>query len=499
MSGVVILVVASTCSSDDAAREVRVPDVRGAEDPTPMIVDYSPTLSDVPALMFLATHPGVDLLAVTLPGTGESSCAPGVRHTRALLQIAGHPEVPVACGPESPMAGGRDWPIELREAADVLRGVVLPGVSGGDRTDAVDLLGRTLAEAAEPVTIVTLGPLTNLGRLLDAEPQLAADVGSIVTMGGAFDVPGNVFDTGESDGVSPDAEWNLFIDPQSARVVLASGAPVTFVPLDATNFVPGDIGLFARLSATAATESGEAVRQLWAASLDTERSITSEWWYFWDELAAVIAVDPSVATMSQRSVALLDSGVTVESDDGVTALVASAADPERFEQLFLETFAGGEMPVMELSSGEARYLETLRAAIRRLDVAVDEAFTGVEGRADEVPADELAVKVVGDVFDALVAFDAEMSTADVPDRMQSRHEALVAAAAEALSARDRYIGALDAAARPEPAGVDGFFEMFFRATEDAGLASPFDALEAACGDLEITAYGLGATEDVCFR
>jgi pyrimidine-specific ribonucleoside hydrolase len=499
MSAVVVLVVAANCSSDDAAEEVGAPDGSGSEAPMPMIVDYSPTLSDVPALMFLATRPGVDLLAVTLAGTGESSCEPGVRNTRALLVIAGHAEVPVACGPESPMTGSRDWPIEFREAADVLRGVVLPRVSAGERIDAVDLLARTLTEASEPVTIVTLGPLTNLGHLFDAEPELATDVRSIVTMGGAFDVPGNVFDAGEIDDASPDAEWNLYIDPQSVRVVLGSGAPVTFVPLDATNFVPGDIGLFARLSATAATDSGEAVRQLWAASLDTERSITSEWWYFWDELAAAIAVDPSVATMSQRSVALLDSGVTVESEDGAPALVAGAADPERFEQLFLETFAGGEIPIMELSSGEARYLGTVRAAMRRLDAAVDDAFTGVEERADEVPADELAVQMVGDVFDALGAFDADMSTVDVPDRMRSRHQALVTAAAEALSVQDRYIEAVDAAARPGPAGVDGFFEMIFRATEDAGLAAPFDAFEAACGDLEITAYGLGATEAVCFR
>ena len=68
------------------------------------------------------------------------------------------------------------------------------------------------------------------------------------------------------------------------------------------------------------------MRQLWAASLDTERSIAAEWWYFWDELAAVIAIDPSVATISERLVAIDDLGVTVEREDGVPASVASAAD-----------------------------------------------------------------------------------------------------------------------------------------------------------------------------
>jgi len=484
--------LAAGCSTDDTAVEGGAAIAPTSEGQVPMIVDYSPTLSDVPALLFLATHPDVDLLAVTLPGTGESDCELGVHNTMALLVIAGQPDVPVACGPEAPMAGDRDWPLSFREAAGKLEGVVLPAAPERKPVDAIDLLADTLRDADQAVTIVTLGPLTNLGYAFEAEPALAANVRSIVTMGGAFDVPGNVED-------SPDAEWNLYIDPESVRVVLGSGVPVTFVPLDATNYVPGHIGILSRLTATEATDSGEAVRQLWTASLDTPRSIASEWWYFWDELAAVVAVDASVATISERSIAMEDSGATVEREDGVPALVASAANRERFEQLFLETFAGGELPPFELNSGEEQYLESLRAAMRGLGTATDRAFAGVEAQAEQEPADRLAAQLVGQVFDAMNTFHDELPGMESSNRMRSQHEAMLAAVAKLRDMEDTYLYALASAAPSEPVGVDGFFEFFFEATEAAGLAGPFEAFDAACGELELAAYGLGAIESICFN
>ena len=91
LGGIAAAVLAAGCGSDDTTADGAALAAPPPEGPLPMIVDYSPTLSDVPALMFLATHPDVDLRAVTLPGPGESDCAPGVRNTRALLMIAGQP------------------------------------------------------------------------------------------------------------------------------------------------------------------------------------------------------------------------------------------------------------------------------------------------------------------------------------------------------------------------------------------------------------------------
>ena len=81
--------------------------------------------SDVTALLYLAEHPGVDLRAVTLAGTGESRCEAAIPNTVALLALAGHPDVPVACGRTEPIGPGNEWPSEWRDAADELAGLEL--------------------------------------------------------------------------------------------------------------------------------------------------------------------------------------------------------------------------------------------------------------------------------------------------------------------------------------------------------------------------------------
>lgn len=86
----------------------------------PVVLDYSPTISDIGALLYLASHPDVDLLAVTLPERGESDCDLGVRHTLSLLAIADQHDVPVGCGVEPPLVGDRDWPDEFRQFSNLL-------------------------------------------------------------------------------------------------------------------------------------------------------------------------------------------------------------------------------------------------------------------------------------------------------------------------------------------------------------------------------------------
>ena len=478
-----LAVLGAACGDSDSAGVSDEIEASGR----PVIVDYSPTLSDVPALMFLATHPGVDLVAVTLPGTGESDCGPGIRNTRALLAVAGHPDVPVGCGREEPMHGDRDWPEEFRYASNHLSGIVLPGLSEQDPIDAEDLLVRTLRRADDPVTIVALGPLTNLGLVLDDNPWLTDRVESVVSMGGAFDVPGNVFD-------APDAEWNLYIDPESVRAVLDSGVPVIFVPLDATNSVPGNAGTFARLGATSTTDSGEAVRQLWAANLD---SITSDFWYFWDELAAVVAVDPSVATIEQIPVSMEDSGATVESGRGVVASVAVAADQARFERVFLETFAGGALPVMGLTDAEEEYLGRVTTAMSALNDEMGRIFLTIEEQMGEVPADELMVQFATDLFVGVSDLYDGLVAVDVPDGYGTAHGDLVGSVTAILDSEAAFREAVEATATSDPVSLDLFWSLFEQAAVESDIQRHFDGFDVACGELELVAFTNGATNEIC--
>jgi inosine-uridine nucleoside N-ribohydrolase len=147
----------------------------------------------------------------------------------------------------------------------------------------VALLADTIAAADEPVTVLTHGPLTNLGELVRDHPDAVARIERVVVMGGAVDAIGNV-------EAEPSAEWNLYVDPEAARLVLESGIPVTLVPLDATNDVPGNRGLIARARLAGGHPAGVAAEQLWAANAD---AVAGEGSYVWDELAATAASSPT--------------------------------------------------------------------------------------------------------------------------------------------------------------------------------------------------------------
>lgn len=146
----------ASCGANSASADDDEPST-----PTPVVLDYSPTVSDAGALLYLAAHPEVDLLAVTLPSTGEAECVPGVRITRALLTVAGRGDVPIGCGAAVPAEGRNEWPAEWREAANHFTGVVLPGTGDEEPHDARQLLADVLRNADEPVTVVAVGPLTN--------------------------------------------------------------------------------------------------------------------------------------------------------------------------------------------------------------------------------------------------------------------------------------------------------------------------------------------------
>src|SRR5205807_443951 len=94
-----------------------------------------------------------------------------------------------------------------------------------DGPAAVDVLIERARHHGERLLLVALGPLTNLAHVLARDPGALRGVGRIVAMGGAVDVPGNV---------TPDAEFNIHVDPDAARLVVDAGLPLDLVPLDAT-------------------------------------------------------------------------------------------------------------------------------------------------------------------------------------------------------------------------------------------------------------------------
>lgn len=193
------------------------------------------------------------------------------------------------------------------------------------------------------VTVITLGPLTNLAEALQSAPELKDMIEMVYIMGGAVDVPGNVGISGAGIDNSL-AEWNIYVDPHAAAIVLQSGVPVTLVPLDATNHAPVTPNFVERLKDDRETPEATFVFDVLTQYDDF---IQSGGYYFWDPLAAAILTDNSLAAFETRNLTVIEeegnqSGHTQASESGVPVRVAVDVEAERFEQLFLDTLNNPE-------------------------------------------------------------------------------------------------------------------------------------------------------------
>jgi inosine-uridine nucleoside N-ribohydrolase len=171
--------------------------------------------------------------------------------------------------------------------------------------------------------------LTNVGSALEAAPELVENIEMVYVMGGAVDVPGSqVSETNAS------AEWNIYGDPHGAALTFGSGAPITLVPLDATNEVPVTPEFVAQLEAEKASPAAEFVATLLSNNAE---SIASGGYFFWDPLAAAVLADPGLVTLTPRTVSIVDipgdpdDGRTMPDPNGVEILVATAPDGEALE------------------------------------------------------------------------------------------------------------------------------------------------------------------------
>jgi len=280
--------------------------------------------------------------AITVTGTGGAHSEPGARNALGLLALAGQADVPVAMGRETPLRGNHAFPDVVRQAMDNMMGLPLPpNPYPPSQQSAVELLRTVVHNSPQRVSLLALGPLTNIAELLQADPSLLDNLEMIYVMGGAVDVPGNIIESG-ADTSNKVAEWNIYCDPYAAKLVFHSGAPITLVPLDATNQAPVTEAFYRRLAAERDTPEADFVYQVQSALKDLN---VLEKCYFWDPLTAAILTDESLATFEQRTLTVVaeegpQSGRTLAIEDGASVRVCTAVDNARFERLFLDVLNG---------------------------------------------------------------------------------------------------------------------------------------------------------------
>lgn len=191
-----------------------------------IIIDTDPGQDDAVAILLALASPELEVLGITAVA-GNVPLPLTLRNARAICELAGRPDLPVYAGCDAPLEG-RLVTAENVHGATGLDGITLPEptMPVQDR-HAVDFLVETLRrEPAGTVTLVPIGPLTNIAAAFRQAPDIIARVGQIVMMGGAYFEVGNV---------TPAAEFNIFVDPRAAAEVFAAGVDLVVMPLDVTH------------------------------------------------------------------------------------------------------------------------------------------------------------------------------------------------------------------------------------------------------------------------
>ena len=192
--------------------------------PKRIIIDTDPGIDDSLAILLALASPEVKLEGLTVVH-GNCSAEQGTINALSILELAGAEHVPVLTGCGLPLAQPSLLAPETH-GGQGLGYASLPSPQNQARAGhAVDFLIEQVMSNPGEITLVAIGPLTNVAMALRLEPRIVQNVKDVVIMGGAIRHEGNT---------TPMAEFNTFVDPHAAHMVYHSGMPITLVPLDVT-------------------------------------------------------------------------------------------------------------------------------------------------------------------------------------------------------------------------------------------------------------------------
>ena len=293
-----------------------------------VIIDTDPGIDDALAILMALAWPGLELAGITTVG-GNVPVSRGTRNALALLQYAGRQGVPVARGADRPCRGRFGYSYQFHGRSGISRRLPEPRTPPV-QVSATEFLATELQDNPGQITLVALGPLTNLANLLYQHPAALGLAASLVLMGGAVDCCGNV---------TPHAEFNFYSDPVAAHAVLSSGVPLTLIDLEAGR------NAFINREVAGRLKSESSVGRLAAQLLSNwfHRDSQRERFDFYDPLALAVALRPGL--IATRRVTLeVDTcdpsrmGETRVIAEGGPVAVAKDVDAQGFFKLLQDLF-----------------------------------------------------------------------------------------------------------------------------------------------------------------
>lgn len=193
-----------------------------------VIIDTDPGVDDAIAILLaLSAREELDVLALTTVN-GNVCLEKVTDNAGKVLHIAGREEIPIYCGEARPL-GGDNPHCEHIHGEDGLGGVEVDGATRTVQSEkAADFLVRIAREKKGEITLLPIGPLTNIARAIQKDPEFVSNIGEVILMGGAI----------SKGNMSPHAEFNFWMDPEAARMVFHAGfANLTMIGLDATQYI----------------------------------------------------------------------------------------------------------------------------------------------------------------------------------------------------------------------------------------------------------------------
>ncbi|MBK0400268.1 nucleoside hydrolase [Limibaculum sp. M0105] len=306
--------------------------------PNRIIIDTDPGIDDAMAILLAMADPRIELMGLTCI-FGNVPVERATRNALWLTEIARHPCL-VAQGARHPlMRPPQDHP-------DFVHGVEGFGAEPApapratpDPRGAARFLCESVAEHPGEITLIAVGPLTNLAEALAHDPAIARGVKGVIVMGGALRVPGNV---------TSHAEANIWQDPEAAAAVFAADWPVTLVGLDVTEAVHGTAADFAAI-ARAAPEAGgfldRAVQFYFAFHRDAHGL---DGCHMHDPTAVIALTDPGLFTIHETPVRVItegaEAGRTVEGGTGPRLRACLGVDAAAVMEVYRSTLSNGRLP-----------------------------------------------------------------------------------------------------------------------------------------------------------
>jgi inosine-uridine nucleoside N-ribohydrolase len=305
--------------------------------PHRVVLDCDPGHDDAMAILLAAAHPAIDLRAITTVA-GNQTLERTTLNARRVCSVAGIADVPIAAGADRPLHRAPIVAAEIHGASG-LDGVDWPEPTVGlDARHAVDVI---LEEAAAPdgLTVVAVGPLTNVATALRRDPSLAGRLARISIMGGAIGL-GNW---------TPSAEFNIVADPEAAEIVFNSGVPLTIAPLEVTHRALATPEVLERIGRIGSTVAEVSVALLRYFADTYERVFGFPAPAVHDPCAVAAVIDPAIVETRRVNVAVdttseLSLGRTVCDLYGTTGRQPNAdlgvdLDVERFWDLMVDALA----------------------------------------------------------------------------------------------------------------------------------------------------------------